>query len=98
MGLLRCPLQILRFFLIIILFSKIEILLYKTLAVQVNLRHVNFYKDCLQESEGSGGVFLRLRIEVWMYILPKTFPGLFPLTSESKLLPKKKICFILGKG
>lgn len=22
----------------------------------------------------------------------------FPLTSESKLLPKKKFCFILGKG
>lgn len=45
LGLLRCPLQIFGFFLIVFFYYKIELFL-SILTVQEKMRHVNFYKDC----------------------------------------------------
>lgn len=45
LGLLRCPLQIFGFFLIVFFIYKIKLFL-SILTVQEKMRHVNFYKDC----------------------------------------------------
>lgn len=60
LGLLRCPLQIFGFFLIVFFIYKIKLFL-SILTVQEKMRHVNFYKDCYKN--------LRDRDFFYLYIL-----------------------------